>query len=86
MQSEEKKKIDESDRSLLIGLQQRWEALTKRLGELHYSKILLEMEEKSLDAELRGLELDRQKVVEEFQEKYGIGDVDLDTGEFIPAT
>ena len=85
MESQEKRKIDETDREHLIGLQMRWESLTKRLGELHYSKILLDMEEQSLDKELRELEQDRRKVVEEFQEKYGLGDVDLDTGEFIPA-
>lgn len=70
-------KLPDDELALLVSLQNRWGELTRRYGELHY-------EMKVIDASLVELDNERFNVVTQMQEKYGVGEVNLLTGEFVP--
>jgi len=77
-------KLPEEEYSLLISLQTRWNDLTKRYGELHYQKKTVEAELQMTDTSLDELDSERFELVKRLQDKYGVGQVNLATGEFIP--
>jgi len=77
-------KLPEEEYSLLISLQTRWNELTKRYGELHYQKKTTEAELQMTDVSLDELDSERFELVKRLQDKYGVGQVNLTTGEFIP--
>jgi len=80
-------KASPEDIAKLRALAENWEALTKRFGELHYQKKLVEIELKQVDAALDDLENERQAVVTTLQQQFGsAGAIDLTTGDFIPDT
>ena len=70
-------KLPDDELTILVSLQNRWSELTRRYGELHY-------EMKVIDTNLVELDKERFDVVTQMQEKYGVGEVNLLTGEFIP--
>lgn len=77
-------KLPEDEYTLLVSLQKKWNELTKRFGELHYQKKGIEAELILTDNALDELDAERFDVVKRLQEKYGIGQVNLATGTFIP--
>jgi len=77
-------KLPEEEYSLLISLQTRWNELTKRYGELHYQKKTVDAELQMTDTSLDELDSERFELVKRLQDKYGVGQVNLATGEFIP--
>lgn len=77
-------KLPEDEHTLLVSLQNRFNELTVRYGELHYQKKSLEAELKMVDAAFDELEAERFNAVNKMQEKYGVGRVSLVTGEFTP--
>lgn len=76
-------KITDEEHQLLVALQTRWNQLTKKFGELHYQKKGIDAEILSTDAELEQLDIDQVNIVNQIQSKYGRGQVNLATGEFI---
>jgi DNA transposition AAA+ family ATPase len=78
------KKLTEEEYTLLISLQNRWNELTKRFGELHYQKKGIDAEITLTDQALDDLDSERFEVVKRLQDTYGVGQVNLATGEFIP--
>lgn len=77
-------KLLQEEHSLLISLQTKWNELTKQYGELHYQKKGIEAELIITDEALDQLDNERFDVVKRLNEKYGVGQVNLSTGEFIP--
>lgn len=77
-------KLEDEEYTLLISLQNRWNELTKRYGELHYQKKGIDAELLLTDDALDQLDGERFEVVKRLQEKYGVGQVNLSTGTFIP--
>lgn len=77
-------KLPEEDYQLLVSLQQKWNELTKRYGELHYQKKGIDAELVLTDQALDQLDQERFNVVDQLQQKYGVGQVNLSTGTFIP--
>lgn len=78
------KKLTDEEYSLLVGLQNRWNELTKKFGELHYQKKGIDAEITLTDQSLDELDSERFEVVKRLQDTYGVGQVNLATGEFIP--
>ena len=76
-------KLQPEEHEKLLGLQQLWNDLTKRYGELHYQQKSIKTQLELIDGELDSLEEERFKVVDEMEKKYGIGQVNLSTGEFL---
>lgn len=82
--SDQVKKLTEEEKSNLLNLQSRWNELTKRFGELHYQKKSIEADLLLTDQALDDLDSERFEVVKQLQEKYGVGQVNLSSGIFIP--
>ena len=81
------KKASSEDIAALRTLSENWDVLTKRFGELHYQKKLVDNELKHVDSALDELEKERQSVVTSLQQQFGsAGTIDLTTGDFIPDT
>ena len=74
-------------------LQQKYTQATFRLGQVQLEKFdltdhlnALEVEVENLRAIVGGAREDEKKLLETLQAKYGQGQLDLNTGEFTPAT
>ena len=66
-------------------LQTNFDSLTKRFGELRFQQILVEDEMAEVSTAMREIEAGRALMVTKMQETYGsTGQVNLQTGEFIP--
>jgi hypothetical protein len=79
------KVVAPDDLKVLQSLQQTWEVLTKRFGELHYEKKMVESEMQGIDKAFDELEAKRNEVVTRLQTQFATtGTVNLETGEFIP--
>ena len=78
-------KLPEDEYVQLASLQNRWNELTKRYGELHYQQKSITKEIALIDDALTELDTERFTVVTQMQEKYGVGQVNLVTGEFTPS-
>ena len=79
-------KLPDDEFQQLMDLQSRWSELTKQYGELHYQKKVVESELSSIDVSLEQLDAERFDVITKLQEKYGAGQVNLTTQEFITYT
>ena len=77
-------KLTEEERNELVQLQSDWNELTKKYGELHYQKKLVGSDLITVDAALDNLDVQRTDAVKRLQDKYGTGQVNLSTGDFIP--
>lgn len=77
-------KLPTEEHEVLVNLQIRWNELTKRYGELHYQRKGVDAELILTDAALDELDNERFEMVNKLQEKYGVGQVNLATGTFIP--
>jgi CDP-diacylglycerol pyrophosphatase len=77
-------KLTDEEREELVQLQAQWNGLTKKYGELHYQKKLVDADLLTVDSALEDLDAQRTDAVNRLQTKYGIGQVNLQTGDFIP--
>jgi len=78
-------KLAQEELDKLQELQQKNTALVQELGTISLAEINLAQRQESAEnflAELRQSETD---LVKELEEKYGVGSIDLQAGEFIPA-
>jgi chromosome segregation ATPase len=79
------KKVTEEQLNQLQEMQDRWNKLTKYLGELMYQKRSIDTEIKSVDIEFDRLDSERVQLSQTIQESFGTtGTVNLSTGEFEP--
>lgn len=76
--------LTDEERGELVQLQASWNDLTKKYGELHYQKKLVDADLLTVDAALENLDVQRTDAVNRLQTKYGIGQVNLETGQFTP--
>jgi hypothetical protein len=66
-------------------LQEKWDRLTKRYGELHFQEKLVKQEKDAVDTALEELEAERIAAVEKLQQDFGsTGTINLQTGDFTP--
>ena len=83
----EKTFISQEELESLRKLQQDWNILTKRWGEISYEQRIIEKELKLILENIDNLETVRQKLTDVLQDKYKFnGSIDLDTGEFTPVS
>lgn len=77
-------KLTDEERNELVQLQSDWNELTKKYGELHYQKKLVDSDLIAVDSALDNLDVQRTDAVKRLQDKYGVGQVNLQTGQFTP--
>ncbi len=65
-------------------LQKNISDITFQFGQINISKMKITEREEFLKKELSNLETQEAKIAEKLSNKYGKGNLNLDTGEFIP--
>lgn len=88
----EVKKLDEAELNTLTALRQRSQEKVMQFGEIEMEIIFLEgridemlkMKE-TFKQELKTMQEEELKVSRDLEDKYGKGNLNLETGEFIPA-
>ena len=81
----EKQFITEEEKAKLAELRQREEQIVIGLGQIEYQIQSLELDKDSLTEQLSQLRKDQSTLGQNLTEKYGDGNVNIDTGEFIKA-
>lgn len=86
------KKVDQTDIEKLKLLQTQYSELSTKLGQLKIEQLLVNQQverlkqvEDTFTSEYFKLQSEEQKLAEEISKKYGNGQINIDTGEFIPS-
>ena len=80
----ENKKLSEKELQPLKEYQEKINIIIVSLGKLDLQINSLENTKKNLIKEYQELEISQQKTALELQNKYGEGNIDLESGEFTP--
>jgi hypothetical protein len=78
----EKQFITEEEKSELTSLRQKEEQLIISLGQIEYQIQALNLSKDNLKREMVILRNDQTELGKSLTEKYGDGDIDMETGEF----
>jgi hypothetical protein len=78
------KKFTTEELQDLKTLQENLNSLSFQFGQLQISKIKLQDQEDYLKNQLLSLNKEEAKMAQKLTDKYGKGNLDLETGEFIP--
>tara|TARA_Y100001938_G_C7966552_1_gene367092 strand:- start:514 stop:774 length:261 start_codon:yes stop_codon:yes gene_type:complete len=78
------KKFSPEELKEVTDLQENFNKVTFRLGQLYINRTKLEEQEILLKTHLSNLEKEEKELAKKFTDKYGKGNLDIDTGEFIP--
>jgi len=68
----------------LQDLRSRQSSLINSLGQIEYQIAVLDLEKSNLKSLIKNLELDNENLGKVLTEKYGNGNINLETGEIIP--
>lgn len=86
------KKVDQADIEKLKLLQEQYSEISTKLGQLKIEQLLVNQQverlkqvEDNFTSEYFKLQSEEQKLAEEISKKYGSGQINIDTGEFIPS-
>lgn len=86
------KKVEQTDIEKLKLLQTQYSELSTKLGQLKIEQLLVNQQverlkqvEDTFTSEYFKLQSEEQKLAEEISKKYGNGQINIDTGEFIPS-
>ena len=85
------KKVEQEDINKIEELRTNYKAQTVRIGQLNVERILMNQAVEKLNEAIvneekayTDLQLKERELVKELQEKYGIGQLNLDNGTFTP--
>jgi hypothetical protein len=78
-------KLTQEELNQLQELQQKNAALVQELGQISLNEINLDARKESAETFLAELRQSESDLVKELEDKYGVGSIDLQAGEFIPA-
>lgn len=76
--------LTEEEISKLKELQVNYQNLVNILGNLSMKEIEIGLQKEKVKQQLENLKNSEKTIAEELEAKYGVGNVSLDTGEFIP--
>ena len=68
----------------LQSIQQKYNAVVTELGNIEFAKINLESRKEEVLTYLSELKSEEQTLGKELSEKYGVGSINLEKGEFTP--
>ena len=80
----EKKVLTEAEVSSLKGLKKQYRDLTEATGVIEMQIINLEIKKEQIKEKLKSLQQKEIKLAKELEEKYGNGEISLESGEFLP--
>jgi len=79
-------KFEDKDLQILRELQGQTDKIVYSLGQITIQRERLNMSEKQLKEELTKIDQKEAELGKEFATKYGVGNVDIETGNFTPAS
>jgi len=80
----EKKVLTEAEVSSLKDLKKQYRGLTEATGVIEMQIINLEIKKEQIKEKLKSLQQKEIKLAKELEEKYGNGEISLESGEFLP--
>ena len=80
----EKKVLTKDEVSSLKDLKQQYRDLTEATGVVEMQKLNLEIKKEQIKEKLKSLQQKEIKLAKELEEKYGKGEISLESGEFLP--
>ena len=80
----EEKVLTNSEVSGLKDLKQQYRDLTEAIGVIGMQKLSLELKHEQLKEKLKSLQQEEIKLARKLEEKYGNGEISLESGEFLP--
>ena len=80
----EKKTLSEEELITIQNLKEKFTEITTFLGNLEMQILNLELEKDNIKEELKSLKVQEVSLAEELKNKYGDGNISLETGEFTP--
>ena len=81
----EKKVLTQEEVSELKGLKQQYRDLTEATGVIEIQKITIELKKEQIKEKLKSLQQEEIKLAKNLEDKYGNGEISLETGEFLPS-
>jgi len=85
------KKIEEGDLNNIKGLRDKYRTQTVKIGQLNVERILMNQAVERLNEALvdeeknyTNIQEEEKKLISTLQDKYGVGQLNLDTGTFSP--
>ena len=81
----EKKVLTEAEVSSLKDLKKQYRDLTEATGVVEMQIISLEIKKEQIKEKLKSLQQEEIKLAKELEEKYGNGEISLESGEFLPS-
>tara|TARA_B100001079_G_C15967405_1_gene321912 strand:+ start:139 stop:390 length:252 start_codon:yes stop_codon:yes gene_type:complete len=81
----EKKVLTEDEVSSLKDLKKQYRDLTEATGVVEMQKLNLEIKKEQIKEKLKSLQQEEIKLAKELEEKYGNGEISLESGEFLPS-
>jgi hypothetical protein len=82
----EKQVLTQEEIQSLKNIQNNQSLLIEQLGLLEYKILILEKEKEKLKQTLQNQIETEEQIGKQLQQKYGDGSIDLEKGEFIPAS
>ncbi len=82
MSKKESIKLSEEELTILKGYQKKQNQITFNLGNVDIQKAILEGQRSTILENLANLQEESNKTAKELQDKYGDGNINLETGEF----
>jgi len=79
-------KVDKKDLDQAIDIQRRSAALTMKCGKIEFAKQAIEKQRTEVLDQFEKLIAEEEKFLVALYEKYGVGTLNTETGEFTPAT
>tara|TARA_Y100000592_G_scaffold83980_1_gene134360 strand:+ start:842 stop:1093 length:252 start_codon:yes stop_codon:yes gene_type:complete len=80
----EKKVLTEEEIASLKDLRKRYQDLTEAIGVVEVQFITIKQKKEQLEIKLKSLQQEEIKLAKELEEKYGNGEISLESGEFLP--
>ena len=77
-------KLTSEEVEKLQSIQQKYNAVVTELGNIEFAKINLESRKEEVLTYLSELKTEEQTLGKELSEKYGVGSINLEKGEFTP--
>ena len=81
----EKKVLKEEEISGLKDLKKQYRDLTEATGIIEMQSLNLELKKEQIKEKLKSLQQKEIKLAKKLEDKYGNGEISLETGEFLPS-
>lgn len=78
-------KLTQEELQTIAELQQKNNAVVSELGQVELSRMAVEARRANAETYLADLRKEEDEFGKTLSDKYGIGSIDLDSGEFVPA-